>query len=662
MKNSLFLFFAIFISWSASPQNITTFADNFESYTTGDYIAAENPTWWKTWNNLPGTYEDGLISADQASSGTRSVRVDDNGGLTDLVLKLGDRTTGKYDLKWMMYFQPGCGGHYNIQHFEATGIEWALQMWFSSDGTGWLETGTGPNHNFTYPPGTWFQVTHNIDLDNDWIRLTVNGVVIHEWPFSYQVGSTSGTNQLGCVDFYATSGNPSAAKYYFDDLYLIQIKPGGFYTDNFESYAMGAYIAAENPAWWKTWNNLPGTYEDGLISADQASSGTRSVRVDDNGGLTDLVLKLGDRTTGKYDLKWMMYFQPGCGGHYNIQHFEATGIEWALQMWFSSDGTGWLETGTGPNHNFTYPPGTWFQVTHNIDLDNDWIRLTVNGVVIHEWPFSYQVGSTSGTNQLGCVDFYAASGNPSAAWFYIDDLDYYKKYPAAFYTDAFESYASGEYIAAHNPQWWKTWNNLPGTYEDGLISADQASSGTHSVRVDDNGGLTDLVLKLGDRTSGKYDLNWMMFFQPGCGGHYNIQHFEATGVEWAFQVWFSSDGTGRLEAGVPPAYNFTYPPGTWFPVNHLVDLDNDWIKLTINGVVVHEWPFSFQPGANSGINQLGCVDFYAASGNPSAAKYYFDDLYFLPAGAAVIPLSNWPVLLALGLIALLTVFMVIRRR
>jgi hypothetical protein len=180
------------------------------------------------------------------------------------------------------------------------------------------------------------------------------------------------------------------------------------------------------------------------------------------------------------------------------------------------------------------------------------------------------------------------------------------------------------------------------------------------VLVDNAGGETDLVFKLGDRTSGFYDLNWKMFVEPGNGGYYNLEHYESIGIEWAFDVWFHGDGSGELFTG-GTSYAFNYPQGTWFQVQHFIDLNNDNITLIINGIAVHHWPFSYQSVSKTGTKQLGCIDFYATSFDGSMPKYYIDDMYFQYSTQAVIPLSNWVIVFACGLIALFTLFISRRR-
>jgi len=196
------------------------------------------------------------------------------------------------------------------------------------------------------------------------------------------------------------------------------------YTDNFDSYIVGGYLAMQNPTWWRTWGNAPGTGEDALISSAFFNSPNKSVLIDQTGGTTDLMLKLGDKSKGKYELKWMMYIETNKAGYYNIEHFQAPGIEFAMEVYFRSNGSGELYAGNDTLILFQYPKNTWFEVKHLIDLDADNISLLINDSLIYEWPFSYTSSSTSGTKQLGCVDFFAGvkSGSGESPEYFIDDI------------------------------------------------------------------------------------------------------------------------------------------------------------------------------------------------------------------------------------------------
>jgi hypothetical protein len=199
------------------------------------------------------------------------------------------------------------------------------------------------------------------------------------------------------------------------------------------------------------------------------------------------------------------------------------------------------------------------------------------------------------------------------------------------YTDDFETYTVGGYLAVQNTTWWTTWSNLPGSAEDGQISTAFAHSGTKSVLCDEvPTPATDQIMKLGNKTTGAYELKFWAYIETGKCAYYNIQHYQDPGTQWAFEVYFRTSGAGELLAGSATAWAFTYPKDTWFEVRHLIDLDNDNIKLYINNVLVHEWPFHYQPTGTVGLNQLGGVDFYAGakSGTTEVPKYFFDDVSF----------------------------------
>jgi len=426
MKKLTLLLSVIVFSLVGLQAQTLPYTDDFESYTVGGFLAAQNSTWWTTWSNAPGGNEDGEISAAFANSGANSVLLDVTGGTgSDLIMKLGDRTTGKYELKWMMYVETGNCGYYNIQHTQAPGTEWALECYFRTSGAGELYAGSSTAIAFTYPKDTWFEVKHLIDLDADNIKLYINGTLVNEWPISYQASSTTGMKQLGGIDFYAgaASGSGETPKYFIDDV-TYQIMPTTLLLEDMEPYAVDSYLAVSNPTWFTTWSNAPGTGEDAIIKDTYSHSGTKSALVDKTGGATDLILKLGDKTTGQYELTWWNYIPTGNCGYYNIQHTQAPGTEWAMEVYFRTSGAGELLAGSSTAIAFTYPKDAWFEVKHLIDLDADDIKLYINGNLVNEWPISYQASSTTGMKQLGGVDFFAgeSSGSGEVPASYLDDV------------------------------------------------------------------------------------------------------------------------------------------------------------------------------------------------------------------------------------------------
>ncbi len=223
MKKIILFLFAMLASGGLFSQ-IVLLTENMDSYATSSFLANDNPTWFTTWSNLPGSGEDAQILTNFAHSGTKSASADLTGGSTDCILKLGNLTTGIYELKWWMYVETGKCGYYNIQHFQTPGTEWAFELYFRTDGSTNLLVG-GNTINGTYPKATWFEVKQIIKLSADSIYLYINGTLLSAWPFHWQASLTTGTNQLGGVDFFAGefAGSGETPGFYFDDLAFSQL-------------------------------------------------------------------------------------------------------------------------------------------------------------------------------------------------------------------------------------------------------------------------------------------------------------------------------------------------------------------------------------------------------------------------------------------------------
>lgn len=420
----------VLATFSVQAQNReVVYEDDFESYDVGDYIAVTNPEWWQTWNDTPGTAEDAMISDAEALSGANSLILE---GTSDVILKLGNKTNGAYWIDFSMFIPEGFGGYYNIQKFETPpGTEFAFEIYFQADGTGFMNAGGDNAATFTYTQGAWFSIENFIDLNNDWAQVYFDDELIYEWQYSLQAQGEPGTLQLGSVDFYAgvVTGSGETPLAYIDDLSFDADIEQLLYADDFDSYNSGDYIAETIPEWWSTWNDDPGSTEDALILDEEASSPSNAVKIE---GLSDVILKLGDKASGKYIVEWMMYVPEGFGGYYNIQHFEAPpGTEFAVEVYFKQDGTGYMHAGGQNTATFTYPIGEWFAIDNVIDIDNDLAQIYFNDELIHEWQFSLQSDGTAGTLQLGSIDFYAGADGDETPTFYFDDVAFVALVPPA---------------------------------------------------------------------------------------------------------------------------------------------------------------------------------------------------------------------------------------
>jgi hypothetical protein len=195
--------------------------------------------------------------------------------------------------------------------------------------------------------------------------------------------------------------------------------PNAIICDNFESYTTGP--VSPQALWWKPWAGAENNILSALVSTEQASQGTKSMRVAyavsgaDQG--SDQLLLLGNKTTGRYELKWKMYIPSGKAGYYNIQNSETPGIQWNLDVYFDSTGIARMivnptATNQTPNATFAFPKDKWFTLTSYFDLDNNLAKLFLDGNIIYGWAYS---------SNLGGIDFYSAN-----AWdsYYVDELEY----------------------------------------------------------------------------------------------------------------------------------------------------------------------------------------------------------------------------------------------
>ncbi len=198
------------------------------------------------------------------------------------------------------------------------------------------------------------------------------------------------------------------------------------------------------------------------------------------------------------------------------------------------------------------------------------------------------------------------------------------------YEDDFETFTVGTYLAESDQTgMWTTWSNDPGSAEDALITDAEASSPTKSVLVD---GITDLVLKLGNKTSGAYMFNIEYYVPANFGGYINLQHFEAPGVEWAVEAYFGSasgNENGYMYAGDPAEIPFTFPHDAWFPISFIIDIDEDIATAYIDDVEIAEWQFSLQAQGEVGTLQLGGVNIFAGAPTGETPTYYFDNVEYI---------------------------------
>lgn len=191
----------------------------------------------------------------------------------------------------------------------------------------------------------------------------------------------------------------------------------------------------------------------------------------------------------------------------------------------------------------------------------------------------------------------------------------------------FDNYTAGSYVAVSDSN-FTTWSNLPGSAEDAVISSVQASSGTNSLMVSKD---NDCVWKLGDSTSGKYELSFKAFVPADSVAYFNVLHkFAGGSSEWSNECYIlPSDSLLHLFVGGNDTATATFTFDTWHTFMYTIDLDYDFVFMMMDNDTLFSWPYSLDGSGNSSLTQIGGMDFYGydlyTTGN---VRLYLDDFKF----------------------------------
>ena len=216
--NIVLLLGTLLIVGSLSAQNLQY---DFEQCNVGDKVAETLGDPWTTWNSNPGGAEDAIVT-DEHCIGTRAIKID-NGN--DLVLKLGDKTSGTYNISFDMYVPEGKEGYFNVLHeFAGPNSVWAIQGWFNSQEYGNYLTPVG--FSFDIPIGEWFNIDIDIYLEDVLASIKIDGTSVAT--INYSNYSTAKYCSIAAMDFFPCSSDPDRNGYYIDNVKFTEI-PGPYY-------------------------------------------------------------------------------------------------------------------------------------------------------------------------------------------------------------------------------------------------------------------------------------------------------------------------------------------------------------------------------------------------------------------------------------------------
>ena len=364
-----------YTTWDTPPEMI--FIDDFESYNVEEYLAVQSDE-WNTWSNTPGSGEDAYVSDEQALSGTNSVKIQ---GGSDVLHEFGDLTSGHYYLETNIYVEPGNGAYYNVLHSYGAFNEWGLEVFFSSNGTGYITAGGENAANFSYSTGEWTECIVDIDLDSDWAIFFVNGIQVYAWQWSLNAfNGNPGLCQLSAVDFFAHAPSGVNPFYYFDDVSLTIISKTKNNLTGYKVHLNDSYVDFTENLFWQYSGLTPGVAYTAGVSALYDEGESNIVEYEftyDNGQTshalqfdgTDDYVQVSDVSFPENDLTIQAWINPDIiEGTQEIVYWygEYAGVQFRISE------TGSLLYGESFN-------GTWNYVVSadNIILPNVWTHVSI---------------------------------------------------------------------------------------------------------------------------------------------------------------------------------------------------------------------------------------------------------------------------------------------
>lgn len=200
-------------------------------------------------------------------------------------------------------------------------------------------------------------------------------------------------------------------------------------------------------------------------------------------------------------------------------------------------------------------------------------------------------------------------------------------------TEGFESYPDGPYFGGN----WTNWDNSNISVENINVVSTKASQGTKSGYIGGN-GQQDPILNVGLKSGGTWTYSMDVFIDTGKSGYFNAQHTLnnlGTDGNWAYEIFFGLDasqptlpqlpGVATYKVGTN-SFTFSYPSGQWFNIALVQNLDNNTVKLYMNGTeIVFQGtllPFGSNPTFQGKLNGF---DYYSAS---SSMSMYIDNIIF----------------------------------
>jgi len=187
-----------------------TFSDNFDSYASGDNLAAKSAV-WETWSSPNGGADDVKVTNTKAKSGSNSIYFQStaaNGGPADVILPFGGaRNNGQFELKMNMNVDAGKNAYFNFQEQTTVGKGYTIDVYFNENKTLNINNqAAGSLLSVSYPQGQWFEFQLKVDLNTNSWDLYIDGT---------KAGSfQNSTRAIASMDLFPINGS----SFYVDDV------------------------------------------------------------------------------------------------------------------------------------------------------------------------------------------------------------------------------------------------------------------------------------------------------------------------------------------------------------------------------------------------------------------------------------------------------------
>ena len=197
--------------------------------------------------------------------------------------------------------------------------------------------------------------------------------------------------------------------------------------------------------------------------------------------------------------------------------------------------------------------------------------------------------------------------------------------------DDFESYMMGSFDTQWDAANWVGWFGNP---SNSTISDEQAHSGVHSVKIEQD---DDLVALLGTLDAGYYELTYWQYVPSGSGAYTNLQHeYTSTTGDWMFEVYITPDAQGQFNTA-GQGFLFDVVHDQWVEYKFNFNFITSEAQFSYNGATVANFLINTNAGdTDPGLNQVNAINFYGGCLPMGCASLsYYDDveLTVIPAPA-----------------------------